>query len=312
MLPLFDAIACPERCCADLFTNYSEIPAVRSIRYAAVILLGLTVASGYCQGARSAKSPDQTGLTLAKADELVSSASSGQYRALRVFKGPHGLNGVVVRTGSSGSASAVVWISPDGAAVLAGTLFDASAADLNQAALINLGYRYRPAESLRRAGAAVARPMLTGTAGPTLTVFIDANCSYCHLLYEQLMPYVADHRMKVRFVMVGVIKADSIDRAVAILSAPDPLAALKRDQDAFNTDAEEGGFPIQGAPRNPAAVAAITANNALIAKSGIDGTPAFLYCSKTKGGVEQTVGMPQDLRQFLADLSPAPARECAG
>ncbi len=291
---------------------------MHSSKYAVVILLGLMVASGYSRGVLSAShpsagTPDQTvpGLTLAKADALVRSASSGQYRALSVFKGSHGLNGVVVQTGSSSSSTAVMWISPDGAAVLDGTLFDANAADLNDMALVKLGYRYRPAESLRRASAAVARPMLTGTRGPTLTVFIDANCIYCHLLYQQLMPYVANHRVKVRFVMVGIIKPDSLDRAAAILSAPDPLAALKRDQDAFDSEAEEGGFPIQGSALTHAAVAAITANNALLTKSGIDGTPAFLYCSKTKGSVEKTIGTPQDLPQFLADLSAAPARECA-
>jgi thiol:disulfide interchange protein DsbG len=287
---------------------------VRAVPYIAAILLGMMVAGGYSQGALAASTPDQSvpGLTLAKADALVRSVSAGHYHALRVFRGTHGLNGVVVQTGNPGSPTTVVWISPDGAAVLAGNLFDANGTDLNQVALVELGYRYRPAESLRRASAAVARPMLTGTGGPILTVFIDANCSYCHLLYQQLMPFVAQHQLKVRFVMVGVIKADSVDRGAAILSAPDPLAALHRDQEAFDTEAEEGGFPIQRTPGTPAAVAAITANNALMDMSGMDGTPAFLYCSKAQGKVEQTTGMPQDLRQFLADLSAAPARECAG
>jgi thiol:disulfide interchange protein DsbG len=269
---------------------------------------------GYSSDVLSASAPDQSapGLTLAMADRLVRSASSGQYHALRVFKGPHRLTGVVAQTESSSSSVAVVWISSDGAAVLAGTLYDANATDLNQAALVELGYRYGPAESLRRASGAQAQPMVTGTGGPTLTAFVDANCSYCHLLYQQLMPYVANHQVKVRFVMVGIIKADSVDRAVAILSAPNPLAALKRDQDGFNSEVEEGGFPIRGTPRSPAAIAAVTVNNALLSKSGIDGTPAFLYCSKSRGAVQQAVGMPQDLPHFLADLSSGPARECGG
>jgi thiol:disulfide interchange protein DsbG len=295
------------------FTTHSETPAVRFSIYAAVLLLGLMVASAPSQNALSASLPDQTvpGLTLAKADQLVRSATSGQYHALRVFKGSHGLNGVVVQPQSSSSSTAVMWITPDGAAVVAGRLFDSSAADLNEAALVSQGYRYSPAESLRHASVVAARPMLAGSAGPTLTVFIDANCSYCHLLYQQLMPYVDKHQVKVRFVMVGVIKADSIDRGVAILSARNPITALRRDQEAFDTESEEGGFPILGSPRAPAAVAAITANNALMAKSGFDGTPAFLYCSKTKGSVQQGIGIPQDLAQFLADLSSAPAQECA-
>lgn len=289
---------------------------MRSSRYAAALLLGLILAGALPRDVLSASPRDQPvpGLTLDKADQLISGATSGQYRALRLFRGPHGMNGVVVRSSSSSSSSstAVMWITPDGAAVVAGRLLDAGAADLNQAALVSLGYRYAPAESLRRASVAAARPILAGTGGPTLTIFIDANCSYCHLLYQQLMPYVAQRQVRVRFVMVGLIKPDSSDRAIAILSTRDPLAALKRDQDEFDTGAEEGGFPIQGSPRSAAAVAAVTANNALMDRSGIDGTPAFLFCSKTKGSVEQGVGIPEDMQQFLADLSAAPASECAG
>jgi thiol:disulfide interchange protein DsbG len=194
--------------------------------------------------------------------------------------------------------------------VIFGTLLDAKATDLNQAALMEMGFRLRPAESLQRASATGSQPMVAGSAGPILTAFIDANCSYCHLLYQQLMPHVSNHEIRVRFVMVGVIKADSTDRAVAILSSRDPLAALKRDQDEFDTAAEEGGFPVAGTAVSPRALAAVKANNALISKSGIDGTPAFLFCSKSRGVVQQLTGLPPDLQSFLADLSSAPAREC--
>lgn len=276
-----------------------------------VLLLSVLCASSYAQvradALRAGSVPE---LTLATADQLVRNSSSGQYHALRVFQGPHGLTGVVVQTGDNANSTSVVWISPDQAAVIAGTLFDASATDLNEAALVNLGFRLRPAESLQRASVAVAHPLVAGGAGPILTAFIDANCSYCHLLYQQLMPYVSSGKVRVRFVMVGVIKADSNARAIAILSSRDPLAALKRDQDQFDAEAEEGGFPIQGTSASPAAATAVAANNTLISKSGINGTPAFLYCSKSKGTVQQLVGLPQDLPQFLTDLSTAPAREC--
>jgi thiol:disulfide interchange protein DsbG len=279
-----------------------------------MLLLTALIGGGYSRGVHSAtqRAGSAPTLTLAAADQLVTRASSGQYHALRVFQGPHGLTGVVVTTASNGTSTSVVWISPDGAAVIAGTLFDASATDLNQSSLVDLGFRLHPAEALQRASNADAQPLVAGSAGPMVTAFIDANCTYCHLLYQQLMPYVANHKVRVRFVMVGIIKADSNDRAVAILSAKDPLAALKRDQDEFNSESEEGGFPIQGTPRLPAAVAAVTANNVLISKTGIDGTPAFLFCSQSKGSVQQLVGMPQDLPQFLADLSAKPAGQCAG
>jgi thiol:disulfide interchange protein DsbG len=288
----------------------SERPAMRITRITVALLLSVLIGSGYCREVRAAtlRAGAAPTVTLARADRLVRSASSDQYHALRVFQGSHGLTGVVVQ--AADSSTSVVWISPDHAAVIVGTLFDARANDLNQAALVNLGFRYRPAESLRRASLAAAQPLVAGSAGPILTAFIDANCIYCHMLYQQLMPYVSGHKVRVRFVMVGLIKPDSGARAIAILSSPDPLAALQRDQDAFDTQAEEGGFPIEGAGQSPAAVTAVRANNALISRSGIDGTPAFLYCSKSRGAVRQLIGMPPDLSRFLADLSTGPAREC--
>ncbi len=285
---------------------------MRIIKIAIALLPVVLIAGGYSREVRSdtRRAGAAPALTLATADQLVRSASSGQYHALRVFQGPHGLTGVVVQTADTPPSTSVVWISPDDAAIISGTLFDAGATDLNQAALMDLGFRLRPAQSLQRASVAAAHPLVAGSAGPVLTAFIDANCIYCHLLYRQLMPYVSNRKVRVRFVMVGIIKPDSNARAIAILSSGDPLAALKRDQDAFDTAAEEGGFPIQGTPRSPIAASAVTANNALLSKSGIDGTPAFLYCSKSKGAVQQLIGLPQDLPQFLADLSTDPAREC--
>ncbi len=249
-------------------------------------------------------------LTFAMAEQLVRAASGGQYHVVRLFKGPHGLYGVVVQAEDTPSSTSVMWVTPDGAAVMAGTLLDASGADLNQAALVTLGFRLRAAESLRQASAAKAEAMVAGSGGPILTAFIDPNCSYCHLLYQEVMPYVLKKKIRVRFVMVGVVKADSKDRAAAILSAPNPLAALNQDQEHFDLTAEEGGFPINTNKHSVDAAASVAANNILMSKSGVDGTPAFLYCSKAKPGVQLVIGLPQDLEQFLGDLAIGPAPEC--
>ncbi len=253
------------------------------------------------------------GLTLADANQLVRTASGGQYSAVRVFLGPHHLYGVVVAQSADATAStSVMWITPDKSGLMAGTLLDSSGADLNQVALINLGLRFRPVDSLRRAGAPVTKGILMGSGGPILTVFIDPNCSYCHLFFQQVTPYVLKKNIRLRFVMVGVIKPDSRDRAAAILSATSPLAALQQDQDRFDSGAEEGGFPIGTADQSTLATAVVLANNALMSKSGIDGTPAFLYCSSAKPGVQLVVGMPQDVGQFLSDIVAKPAAECSG
>ena len=250
--------------------------------------------------------------SLAQAQRLVTGASAGHLEARRVFAGPHGLYGVVVGAKGDPNSASILWVTPDRNAILAGTLIDAAGNDLNTIAKFAMGLQFSPTESLRRASLPAARAMVTPGRGPILTAFIDPNCSFCHLLYDQIMPHVLKGELRVRFVMVGVVKRDSAQRAAAILSAPNPLAALAQDQRGFDVAREEGGYPIAKAHPAPDSIAAIAANNALIAKAGIDGTPALVYCSRKKASVRMIVGMPMSLPALLADLSDRPASGCAG
>jgi thiol:disulfide interchange protein DsbG len=274
---------------------------------AAVLVLGgvVTVRAQSSGGTVAQK------LSLPRAEQLVQNASGGRSHALKVFPGPHGLTGVVVQVQGE-PADSIVWMTPDGAAIVAGTLFDGRGNDLNQLALLQLGLRYGASQSLQLASAPAAQGVVVGTHGPTLTIFMDPNCSYCHELYQQLMPEVLKGTLKIRFVMVGVIRPDSPERAAAILATGSIPSALQQDQEQFDSGAEEGGFPINPSKIPAAATATITANNALMAKTGIDGTPAMLYCSKAKSAVQLLVGMPATMESFLADLSAGPAHECAG
>ena len=250
--------------------------------------------------------------TLSQARKLVTGASAGHLEARRVFVGPHGLYGVVVGAKGDPDSASILWVTPDRSAVLAGTLIYATGNDLTTVAKFAMGLQFSPTESLRRASLPAARAIMTPGRGPILTAFIDPNCSYCHLLYDEVMPHVLKGELRVRFVIVVVVKSDSARRAAAILSATDPLAALAQDQRAFDVTHEEGGYPIANAHLLPASIAAVAANNALISKAGIDGTPAVLYCSRRKSSVRMIVGMPSSLQALLEDMSDRPSPACAG
>ncbi len=262
---------------------------------------------------RAARVPGHpSAFSLSQAQQLVTGASAGRLDARRVFDGPHGLYGVVVGAKGDPNSASILWVTPDRRAVLAGTLIDSAGNDLNTVAKFRLGLQFNPTESLRRASLPAAKAIMTPGRGPILTAFIDPNCSFCHMLYDQIMPHVLKGELRIRFVIVGVVKRDSARRAAAILSARDPLAALAEDQRAFDVAREEGGYPIAKAPLTPGSVATVAANNALISKAGIDGTPALIYCSRQKSAVQMIVGMPTNLAALLADLSDRPAPGCAG
>lgn len=301
---------------ARLLAHFHRFGAVcvAYVSVACAVLVTALIGGGYFLIARAGdfRNAPEKRLTLRIAEQLVGAASGEQLHAVRLFGGPDGLYGVVVQGSDAVSSTSIMWITSDGRGVVVGTLLDAKGTDLNRAALEELGLRFRPSDALRQASSARTQALLEGSKGPVLTVFIDPNCSYCHVLYQDVIPYVRKGKLRVRFVVVGVIKADSKDRAVAILSARNPLAALRQDQERFNMTAEEGGFPLNGAVRTASAALTVAANNALLTKSGISGTPALLYCSKGSVGVQLLIGMPQDLERLLGDLAQAPAPECAG
>lgn len=275
------------------------------------LALALAVATGASGGAacaaEAAASPPT--VSLAAAQQLVSSASHGAATVERVFAGPDGMTGAVIAAGNGG-ATQVVWLTPHAQAlVTSGGFYDAHGKDLTYRAMVAQGLMLSPAAALAAAAAPAARPILVGSKGPILTELFDPNCIYCHHLYRALAPEIAAGHLRVRYVLVGVVKPSSLPRAAAILAAKDPAAALAQDEAHFDVNNEEGGYPPDKV-MDAAAKAVVDANNALFDKMGANGTPALLYCTSASHEVQMVEGMPKDAPGFIAQLASAPAREC--
>ncbi len=251
-------------------------------------------------------------LPLARAQALVAGASKGRAKALKVFAGPGGLTGVLVQVGEGKAAQrSIVWANGDGSALLVGNLVSADGTDLNAGAEVQAGVYKAPAETLAAAALPAARAILSKGRGPVLTVFMDPNCIFCHKLFKDLEPVMAKGDVRVRFVMVGVIKEDSLAKSATILGMADPLQALTVDEHKFDKAQEEGGIAPSAKP-NAAMFATVSANNRLLADAGGHGTPMLLYCSKASGQVKQMEGVPQDFSTFISDLATGPAAGCNG
>ncbi len=251
-------------------------------------------------------------LPLARAQALVAGASKGRAKALKVFAGPGGLTGVLVQVGEGEAAQrSIVWANGDGSALLVGNLVSADGTDLNAGAAVQAGVYKAPAETLAAAALPAARAILSKGRGPVLTVFMDPNCIFCHKLFKDLEPVMAKGDVRVRFVMVGVIKEDSLAKSATILGMADPLQALTVDEHKFDKAQEEGGITPSAKP-NAAMFATVSANNRLLADAGGHGTPMLLYCSKASGQVKQMEGVPQDFSAFISDLATGPAAGCNG
>ncbi|MFZ9036272.1 MAG: thiol:disulfide interchange protein DsbG [Francisellaceae bacterium] len=79
-------------------------------------------------------------------------------------------------------------------------------------------------------------------------VVIDPNCKFCHALFEATQSAINKGQLAVRWVIVGIVKPSSPQKAMAILAAKDPLSALKENEEKFDYAKEEGGIAPISAP----------------------------------------------------------------
>ena len=123
-----------------------------------------------------------------------------------------------------------------------------------------------------------------------LYVFFDANCFYCHLTWKALQPYEAVG-LQVRWVPVAYQQPSSVDRAAAIMEAPDRVTALRVNEVGYNAAQFDGGIePI--AKVSLSVAARIQANTRLMRAFGAPGTPALVW-KDPNGKVRFKVGVPR-------------------
>lgn len=99
-----------------------------------------------------------------------------------------------------------------------------------------------------------------------LYVFFDANCIYCHMLYERIQALSKTFKsdgVSVDFVPVAVLKKSSLGKGAAVLAGG--MKALAYDEDHYHASKELGGIK---ASHNKHAVRAVIANTHLMLDDG--------------------------------------------
>lgn len=120
-------------------------------------------------------------------------------------------------------------------------------------------------------------------------MFDDPECPYCHRFWQAARPWVDAGKVQIRHIMVGIITARSPAESAALLAAGDPAAALLQHEQAYHG---EGKSEIDVSAATSAARQQVTANESLMRRFGIRGTPA-LYYQRADGGFGSVGGMPQ-------------------
>lgn len=246
---------------------------------------------------------------LEKAQALSRAASQGNVQVVSLFDGPEGsdLVGLVIQP--AGGAKDVAWANQD-FSILFPVAIDKDGKSLNEQALEREGVRLS-AEGLANKLIEEDIGFTVGTKGPVVTAFMDPNCIFCNRFYNEVMPLVKQGKLRVRYVMVGLIRPSSVPRSVAILAAKDPAKALEKDEKNFDAANEEGGITPDKTP-HPEIEAQVLRSNALLNEAGPSSTPTLLLCRQ---GQDITLerGQPQGIQGFVASLDTAPKHKlCAG
>lgn len=208
------------------------------------------------------------------------------------FETPVGLTGYA---GAAGQQPLAVYVSKDGQYGVVGTLVNAKGEDVGAAKLKELvsgPMGVRAWEKVER-----SHWVADGKADAPRVIyaFSDPNCPYCNHFWEAARPWVAAGKVQIREILVGVIRADSANKAAAILSAPSPEQALLENERNF----AKGG--IKALPTVPAAIQAkLRENEMLMMDLGFQGTPGIVF-KDADGTVQMRSGLPQgaDLQAVL-------------
>jgi hypothetical protein len=133
---------------------------------------------------------------------------------------------------------------------------------------------------------------------PVIYFIADPRCPYCHAMWDAMAPAVYDGKIQVRLILVGVLGADSVNDATAILALQNPAMAWL------------GGV---GSGKKPASISdqkaleageAFLTRNELFRKSNrIGGVPFLIY--KTADGVKTHYGADapeQTFERIMHDL----------
>lgn len=134
-------------------------------------------------------------------------------------------------------------------------------------------------------------------------VFTDPNCPFCAKFWADARPWVDAGKVQLRHVIVGILTPTSAGRAVALLGAPDPVAALAAHERAHAAPIQQalagGGRPrplgeagVKPLFTVPATLKAqLDANAMLMTAYGLQATPAVVWLND-KGQAQARQGIP--------------------
>lgn len=234
--------------------------------------------------APKAAAPVMATPALDPAAQLVTSITQGQAKISQEFDATDNLKGFVIEPTQGPGQSMIVYADPKGQYLFIGNLIGADGTNYTQ----QYTQQYIQVKVAAEAYQTISQThwFVDGSdAAPhKLYVIIDPNCIFCHMLFKELQPLIANNELQVRWIAAGFLKPTSAGKAAQLLYAKtdqERIALLTKDETAFNVKQEEGGLtPLAPNAKDAAITAAfaqVEANTKFFESYPFVGTPVLLY-----------------------------------
>lgn len=218
---------------------------------------------------------------------VLNAAVSAGVKIVKQFPAPSGLTGWVLAQGGKHS---IVYTTADKKTLIAGVLIDERGQNLSsvhEAAQV-------PQPDLSAAFARLEKSAYVAEGATTnpksvIYAFVDANCPFCHYLWQAVQPYEAAG-LQVRWIPVATLGPTSMPKAISVLAAKDKLAAFRKMEENHGKPWTAPAGVSEAS--HPAVAAAIQANGETMGAFGIGGTPGIVWRDK-QGKVRVKSGMPR-------------------
>jgi thiol:disulfide interchange protein DsbG len=232
-------------------------------------VIGLTMLASFgTAGAFAATTPAADAPYTGDVPAVIQRVSQqvGGLEVTKSFDAAGGLHGWVVKDRSA--KYGIVYTTPDNTVLVSGLVRDVYSSNLTA----DYASLYVPQPDYTVAFKAFnteASSVLWGNpkAKAELTLVTDPNCPYCQRFESMIIKAVDDGKLKVHLVPVGFEAPDSPQKAAGLLKTKDVSAYM-------TSDVVRG--PVEQST-DPELAAKVKANWALMAKFGLNGTPAVFY-----------------------------------
>ena len=232
----------------------------------------------------------------ATADEWPAPIQELEQQGLTIhgeFDAPDGLTGYA---GSARGQTVAAYLTSGGEHAVIGTLINAEGQDVSAERLEQLVNGPRNSELWQEMADQHWVRDGDKEAPRIVYTFSDPNCPYCRQLWEDAQPWVESGEVQIRHLMVGILKADSPEKAAAILNADNPGEALAEHY-------RNGAMPEnQGDDQSEQWV---SENTQLMRDGQLFATPATFY-QDDNGDVHSVMGAPspEKLRAIMGSDTP--------